>query len=193
MGIRSSTERSRYVDARVDRVSGNFVFGRLFEEPHHPTVAVGLHHAVSAWVHHTRRHDGSVRLVLLMELDDFAKIGIREDISVEYEGRIVNQVFGGLERARSPAREVLVGVAHGYAEFHAIPKDVGDLPRLIGEAQYDLGKAGALDVIDLEEQKRDVRQRNDRLGDVQRQRPEMSPFPARENECLDQLRISSIE
>ena len=78
-----------------------------------------------------------------------------------------------------------MGVPHRNPVIMPSPKISGDLARLIGEAEDDLRDSRALDVIDLEKQKGDIGQRDNRFGYVSARGRNLAPFPPASIKCLD--------
>ena len=175
----------QYVDPRVDGVPGDLILRRFLGKPQDASVGRGLDQTVSSRIHDPGHDDGRVGVAFPMVLDYAAQVGVSQHISVEHNRGFVDQVSGASERPGSSPREILVSVTHRDAVVETVAEDVFDLARLVGQAEDYLGDLGALDVVDLKKEKRDVGQGNDGFWRVQGQRTQSRPFPARKNECLD--------
>ena len=173
------------INTRVYRVSGDLVLGGLLGEPHYSSVRIGLDKPVSGRIHDPGKDNRGLGLVALVVLNDFAQVGIRENIAVHRHCCIVDQMFPSFQGSSRASGEILVRVTHGHAVVHAVAEDVFDLPWLIGEAQDDLRNFGALYSINLEEEKRDISQRHYGFGRVERQRTQSRALSSREYECLN--------
>ena len=164
----------------VTSSSGGFSVNR-----DHAAVVIGIDQPIAGRVHDAGHDDGGFRLLVFVITDDVEQVGVGKNVAVQDDCRIVDQVFGRLESARSAPRQVFMGVAHGDPVLHAVTEDIGDLAGLVGEAQDYFGDMRLFYVVYLEKQKRNVCQWHDRLRRVQGQRPQTRPLPAGQYECLN--------
>ena len=118
-------------------------------------------------------------------LENVQQVGIGQNIAIEHDRRVVDEVLGSFESARCAARQIFMRIAHRDAILHPVAEDIGDLARLVGKAENDLGNFRPLDVIDLEKKKWNIGQRNNRLGNMQRERAQSCSFSSCEYECFD--------
>ena len=179
--FRNAIERVRleHVDAGVDRVAGDFILARLFQEALDVALRVGLDQAVGARVLDRRQHDGRLRLALAVQPQHGAEINVGQHVAVEDHDRIGQRIASVADCAAGAERHRLDHIAKPDAEPGAFSEDLFDAPRLIVQAEDDLVDfRHLLEKIDLVVEKRPVQDGHNRLRRVDRQRPEPGALPA---------------
>ena len=147
--------------------------------------AIGLDQPVGPRVVDRRQHDRRLGLALAVEAQHGREIDIGQHVAVEDDDRFGQRVAGVADRAAGPERHRLDDVAEPHAEPFTFTEDLLDPPRLIVEAEDDfVDLRNLLQQIDLVIEERPIEDRHDRLGRVDRERPQPRAFPSGEQDGL---------
>ncbi len=113
-----------------------------------------------------------------MEPQHGRQVHRRQHVAVEDDDRLAEPVAGGkLDRAARAERRGLDDVAEMDAEIRPVAEHLFDPPRLVVEAEHDFVDFRHLTKqVDLVPEKRAIENRHDRLGRVQRERPQPRPL-----------------
>ena len=132
----------------------------------------------------------ALRLSLAVQREDGRQVHRGQHVAVEHDDRLGQRVAGERDRAAGAERRGLDDVAEIDAEVRAVAEDLLDPARLIVQAEDDFVDLRHLpQQIDLIVQERAVEDRDDRLGRVERQRPEPRAFaPGEQNGLHDNRR-----
>src|SRR4029453_17566086 len=116
------------VDARVDRVAGDFVFAWLFEKAPDIAVRVGLDEPVRARVVNRRQDDGRLGAALPMQPEYGAEVNLGQHITVEDHDRIGQRVARIADRAPGAERHGLDHIAKTDTQAGALPENLFHSP-----------------------------------------------------------------
>src|SRR5260221_7868201 len=183
------------VDPGVDRVARDLVFPRLLQEPMDVAGAVGLARAVRARVARRRQHDRRLRLALAVKPQHGREIHLRQDVAVEDDDRFGERVPRVADGAAGAERHRLDDIPDADAESFPLAENLLDAARLVVETEDDLVDLRDLpQEIDLVVQERPVQDRHDRLGRVDRQRPQPRALSSGEQDGLhDNLQFYAFD
>src|SRR5215831_6184346 len=174
-----------HVDAGVDRVAGDLVFARLFEEAADVAARVGLDQPVGARVLDRGQHDGRFGFALAVQAEHGGEVDLGQHVAVEDDDRLGQRITGVADRAARAERHRFDDVTDADAEPLALAEDLLDAARLVVEAQDHLVDFGdLLEQVDLVIEERPIEDRHDRLRCVQRERAEARAFATGEQDGL---------
>src|SRR5688572_2508925 len=178
-----------HVDAGVDRVAGDLIGTRLFEEPPDPAIRFAFDETVGGGVIDRRQHNRRLGLAFAMEADHGSQVDAGHDVAVEDHDGVGDALRGIADGAAGTERRRFDDVANTHAGAGAIAKDLLDAPRLVVETENDLVDfRKSPEEIDLIVQKGAIENRDDRLWCVECQRTQPRAFaPGEQNGLHDKL------
>ena len=116
-----------------------------------------------------------------MEADDRGDIDGGHHVAVEHHDRVVDALRGVADGPAGAERRRLDDVAQAQAEAGAVTEGLLEAARLVVEAENHLvDLRHPLEQVDLVGEEGPVEDRHDRLGGVQRQRPQPGALAAGE-------------
>ena len=134
---------------------------------------VGLDQAVGARILDRRQHDRRLGLPLAVQPQHGAEVDLGQHVAVEDDHRLGQLIAGVADRAAGAERHRLDHVAEPQPQPVALAEDLLDPARLVVQAENRLVDLRHLpQQIDLVVEERAVEDRNDRLGRVDRERPQ---------------------
>ena len=140
---------------------------------------------------HRRQHDRRARLALAVQPQHGRQVHLGQHVAVEHDDRLGERVAGIAHGAAGAERRRLDDVADLDADARAVAEHVLDPPRLVVQAEDDfVDLRHLLQQVDLVVQKRPIEDRHDRLGRVERERPQPRAFAPGEQDGLHDNRRS---
>ena len=112
------------------------------------------------------------------------QVEVGEHVAVEREEAVLEQVGGELDRSGRAARLGLLDVAQPRPPGDLVAERRAELIRQEAAGEDDLVDAVPGEPVDHVSEKRPVDQRDDRLREGQRDRPQTRPVPADEDQRL---------
>src|SRR6266550_6725168 len=110
----------------IDRVASNLVGLWFFQEAMHAAV-FRFNQTVSRWIFNRSQNDSCGCGVFRVFANDCLQIEVCQDVTVEYNGRLANEILGKLVGARSAHWLWLNSVFKFHTKIRTIAKQLFDL------------------------------------------------------------------